>query len=248
MTYKLTEAIKNNHLRGLGLSQKFNTEITQILKSTDEVSLDEVKQLYTFLNKQQEKYEPKVRRHDGSLTKDTIDYIVNGGSSALAFCKCVLRDEGILKTFHKSLTDPDTSTEEVLQGIDIRIVKKSDDEKRLATFVVLEPQDDGYMTTDLHGDWYDAETVEKSCRNFNKYCMKANLLHLMPTSVFEFVESYISQADMVIGETFIKKGTWLATIHVDDSDLGEEIWQGIKSGYFNGLSIQCKGRAENIED
>jgi hypothetical protein len=39
-----------------------------------------------------------------------------------------------------------------------KLIKKSaNDEKRLATFVVLEPQSDDLTTTDLHEDWYDAD-------------------------------------------------------------------------------------------
>ncbi len=45
----------------------------------------------------------------------------------------------------------------------VGVVKSVNTEKRLATFVVLEPQDDDGMTTDLHGDYYDEDTVV-SCK------------------------------------------------------------------------------------
>ena len=128
-----------------------------------------------------------------------------------------------------------------------KLIQKSlNEEKRLATFVVLEPQDNDGTTTDLHSDWYDAETVEQACHNFNRYCRKANLLHAMPTTCYEFIESYIQKADCIIGDQFIKNGTWVATIYVDESPSGNEVWDGIKSGYFNGLSIQCAGQVEEI--
>ena len=129
----------------------------------------------------------------------------------------------------------------------VQVSKAVDEEKRLATFLVLEPQDEDGTTNDLHADWYDADTVEKSCYNFNKYSMKANILHVMPTSAFEFVESYIQKTDMVLGDKFIKKGSWLATIYVDESELGQQIWDGIKSGHYNGLSIQATGSVEKID-
>lgn len=129
---------------------------------------------------------------------------------------------------------------------EVQIIKATNEEKRLATFLVLEPQDKDGTTNDLHEHWYDADLVEKSCHNFNKYSMKANLLHLMPTAAFEFVESYIQKSDMVLGDKFIKKGSWLATIYVDESPLGQKIWDGIKSGHYNGLSIQAMGRLENM--
>lgn len=134
---------------------------------------------------------------------------------------------------------------EVLDNLPV--CKAVNEEKRLATFLVLEPQDADGTTSDLHGDWYDEELVEKSCYNFNRYCMKANVMHMMHTNAFEFVESFIQKNDCILGEQFIKKGSWLATIYVKDTPEGEKIWNGIKSGYFNGLSIQALGTVENIE-
>lgn len=127
-----------------------------------------------------------------------------------------------------------------------QIFKSLNEDKRLATFVVLEPQDDDGTTTDLHGDWYSAETVEDACYNFNMLCKQANLLHQIQTTVFEFVESYITQADMDVNGVYIKKGTWLATIKVERSEFGDEIWEGIKSGELNGLSVQCVGLISDI--
>lgn len=130
------------------------------------------------------------------------------------------------------------------------ITKSVNEEKRLATFVVLEPQDesDTLETTDLHFHWYDENMVEKSCHNFNRFCRKANILHMMDTTAVEFIESYITKAEMIIGEQSIKKGTWLATIYVQDNEAGEWIWKGIKDGTFDGLSIQAMGVIEDIED
>ena len=119
--------------------------------------------------------------------------------------------------------------------------------KRLATFLVLEPRDEDYTTSDLHGDWYDLDTVEDACHSFNRFCRKANLFHLVDTTAFEFVESYITESDMLIGEEPIKKGSWLAKIYVNKSDVGDLVWESIKSGEFNGLSVQCEGFVSDIE-
>ena len=128
-----------------------------------------------------------------------------------------------------------------------KILKSSNEEKRLATFLVLEPQDDDMTTSDLHEDWYDADVVEDACHSFNRFCRKANLFHLVDTTSFEFVESYITKADMIIEETFIKKGSWLATIYVNETESGDLVWDSIKSGEFNGLSVQCEGLVSDIE-
>jgi hypothetical protein len=127
------------------------------------------------------------------------------------------------------------------------IVKSLNEEKRLATFLVLEPQDDDLTTTDLHGDWYNADTVEDACHSFNRFCRKANLFHLVDTTSFEFVESYITEAEITIGEEVIKKGSWLAKIYVNKSESGNLVWESIKSGEFNGLSVQCEGFVSDIE-
>lgn len=123
------------------------------------------------------------------------------------------------------------------------ITKSLSEEKRLATFVVLEPQDADGTTNDLHLDWYDAETVEKACHNFNRTCRKANILHLMDTTGFEFIESYVTPSEMKIGDMVVKSGTWIATIYAEE----DWIWDGIKDGTFNGLSIQAWGEKEEIE-
>ena len=128
-----------------------------------------------------------------------------------------------------------------------RFISKSANEQRLATFIVLEPQEVDGTTSDLHLDWYDAETVEKSCHSFNRYCMKANLWHMQDTDGVEFIESYCTKADMLLNNKQIKKGTWLATIHVKDQPEYDFIWEGIKDGTFDGLSIQCMAVTETIE-
>lgn len=118
----------------------------------------------------------------------------------------------------------------------IPITKANNPTKRLATFLVLEPQDSDGTTTDLHGDWYDESAVEDACLSFNRFCMKGNLLHEVQVdkSAYEFVESYISKCDMILGDTFIKKGSWLATCYFPG-----ELWDKVVDGTFNGLSIQC---------
>lgn len=133
-----------------------------------------------------------------------------------------------------------------------RLISKSlSNDKRIATFIVLEPQEDDGLTSDLHTDWYDADTVEEACRNFNKSLKesdksKANLLHYCFTDGYEFIESYILPADIELNGDTIKKGTWIATIEVSPDEEHQWIWEGIKNGKFDGLSIQAMGVVESI--
>lgn len=126
------------------------------------------------------------------------------------------------------------------------ITKSLNEEKRLATFVVLEPQDDSGMTTDLHGDYYDENTILEACLEFNKsiHLRKGKLIHQIETESYTFVESYIAPADFQIGDVLIKKGTWLQTIKISEN--ADWLWEGIKSGRFNGLSVECLGEVEKI--
>ncbi len=166
----------------------------------------------------------------------------------MAWTRLVLKEQGIVKSYKKEITQAELDNENELQGLKLPIAKAVNDEKRLATFVVLEPQPDDYTTSDLHLDWYDEDTIEKACHSFNKNCARANILHMIHTNGFEFVESYITKGDMIVGDKFVKKGSWLATIHVAEEDEHEWIWNGIKNGTFNGLSIQCNAEVTSIEE
>jgi len=127
----------------------------------------------------------------------------------------------------------------------IQVIKSLNEEKKLALFVVLEPQDADGSTSDLHGDWYSAEEVEKACHDFNTQATRrANLYHMIDTTGYEFVESYILPVEAQVGERVVKAGTWLAVIKAKE----DWIWNGIKDGTFNGLSIQCNAIVEDMED
>lgn len=263
-SYQTTEAMKNAARRGLELREKYGRGGLDTRQASEEgvgsgvarardiiegsLSLDSVKRMSAFFSRHEKNFRPDVKESDGGPTAGTISFYLWGGSSGRAWARNILRQDIITKSYTlDSLEDGEFNTEDDLINMNIPIAKSTNEEKRLATFLVLEPQDEDGTTNDLHSDWYDSETVEKSCYNFNKYCMKANLLHLMPTSAFEFVESYIQKTDMILGDKFIKKGSWLATIYVDESPLGQKIWDGIKSGHYNGLSIQAMGSVQQLD-
>ena len=125
------------------------------------------------------------------------------------------------------------------------INKSLDNERRLATFVVLEPQDISDVT-DLHLDYYDEDTILDACIQFNKSLnnRKGSLYHMVETQGYSFVESYILPADIELNGQVIKKGSWLQTIYAE----ADWIWEGIKNGTFNGLSVECTGTVEDIDE
>jgi hypothetical protein len=118
--------------------------------------------------------------------------------------------------------------------------KSKTEELKQALFVVLEPD-----VIDAHSDTYSEDEVRKAKESFNKSCMRANLLHLVNnTKTFNIIESYIAPADMIIDNEVVKKGSWLTNLQFYD----DEIWEGVKSGDFNGVSISCKAKAEYLEN
>lgn len=119
----------------------------------------------------------------------------------------------------------------------IQVNKSLNSELKQATFIALVPDE-----VDLHGDVYDADEVRKACHSFNKFCKKANLLHLVDTSGFSIAESYILPSDIVLDQNFVKKGTWITVLQFEDDTL----WDGVKSGNYNGVSIGALANVENL--
>jgi hypothetical protein len=128
-----------------------------------------------------------------------------------------------------------------------QITKSVNEEQRLALFVVLEPQE-GDETTDLHGDTYTAEEVEKACHNFGQHCMKANLFHKVETEEAQIVENYTAPVDFMLDDKIIKKGTWLQSWYFPETEVGEVLWQAVKSNEINGVSVQCRASPEKLND
>ncbi len=126
----------------------------------------------------------------------------------------------------------------------VEVTKSLDVEQRMAMFVVLEPD-----TVDLHGDIYSEEEVEKACNNFNLYCNKANLFHRVETEEAKIVQSFIAPVAMTLDSgQEIRKGTWLQWWYFPETETGETIWKGVKTGDINGVSIGAKATTEKLDD
>ena len=113
--------------------------------------------------------------------------------------------------------------------------KSLNEELMQATFIALEPE-----TVDLHGDVYSASEVRKACHNFGQFCEKAYIDHAVETEDVTIVESYIAPADLEINGEPVKKGTWLVVMQANTP----ELWQDIKSGKYNGVSIAAYATVE----
>ena len=52
------------------------------------------------------------------------------------------------------------------------------------------------------------------------------------------LESFLAPTDFTLGETSVRKGTWLLAVRV----LGDELWGKVKSGELTGFSIGGSAR------
>lgn len=125
----------------------------------------------------------------------------------------------------------------------VEITKALDTEQRMALFVVLAPD-----VVDLQGDTYSTEEVEKACNNFNVYCNKANIFHAVETEAAKIVQSYIAPTDFTLDSGVeVTKGSWLQWYHFPEGDATSDLlWEGVKSGDINGVSIGAKATTEKL--
>lgn len=122
---------------------------------------------------------------------------------------------------------------------EVEVTKALDEEERMALFVVLEPD-----AVDLHGDTYSEKEVEKACISYNQHCRKANLYHRVETEDFAIVQSFVTPVGFSDDQgREIKKGTWLAWTKFEN----EELWEEVKKGNFQGLSVGCRATVEELE-
>lgn len=109
----------------------------------------------------------------------------------------------------------------------VSIIKIDSEEKQIITVIVLEPD-----TIDLQGDKISAEEIEKASIFFMIKSMKLENVHI--------VENYIAPVDFDLNNNQIKKGTWIMSIKILDSNL----WKLIKNDYFSEFSISGYGIRE----
>lgn len=120
----------------------------------------------------------------------------------------------------------------------VPIVKaESTEDERYVLGIVLEPE-----VVDAHKDIYSAEEIRKAAYKFMEEYRTIGLQHKYDVSEsVKILESYIAPTDLTIGETTVKKGTWMLAVRVNDGDL----WDDIKEGRMTGFSIG--GSAVRVE-
>lgn len=248
LLHKPTEAVLDNIQRGIALKSKFqrnsiaSDNTLDIIKASKEAinsgfTLDVVKSMYRTLSKL-ECTNLHNTLHDGGPSEDAIRFYAAGGSAGLAWSRLVLKDAGVITKYNKVITEADTKKQDDSKAGAMPVVKAVEPALMQALYVVLEPD-----AIDAHLDTYDATEVRKACENFNKAHVKANLFHMIETTSFSIIESYISPVDMVFGEKIIKSGTWLVKLQFNNTD----IYQDVLDNKFSGVSIGAMATVETIE-
>lgn len=239
---KAPQAALNTSLRGLAYLNKQDKPFTKtrVLKSfkssgiKEEMTIQEIKDLYVALNALENKVDLRKSTVFQTPDLDTSLYFAYGGSPALAWCRSTLKKQGILKSYSKDITESEINTEGSSRWEKQPVIKAIDTELMQVTYVVMQEG------IDAHGDYTSLETIRSAKESFNSNMVKANLFHLVETDTFSIIESYLAPVDMVLGEHFVRKGTWLATLQIHDP----ELWQMIKDGDIVGVSI---GAVANVE-
>ncbi|WP_285012005.1 XkdF-like putative serine protease domain-containing protein [Lactococcus formosensis] len=130
----------------------------------------------------------------------------------------------------KSAAEPTFETE-------VKLLTKAEDPQKLVYGVVYEPD-----AEDAHGDFMDAETIEKAAHDFMENYQQIDKQHDFTTQAGKVVESYIAPTEMKIGKSTISKGTWVLVTKATD-----EMWEDIQKGEFTGYSLAGSAEVEEIE-
>lgn len=121
----------------------------------------------------------------------------------------------------------------------IKLAKALNEELKQVTYVAMLPD-----SVDLAGDFTSAEEVRKAKESFNASQQRANLFHMSMTDTFSVLESYLAPTDFTLNEQTVLKGTWLMTLQIHDDSL----WDLVKSGDINGISIGAEATVETLDD
>ena len=117
----------------------------------------------------------------------------------------------------------------------IPLIKGMDpDDERYVLGVVLEPE-----VVDAQGDIYSAEEVRQAAHRFMEEFGGLGLMHRFRVNgQVKVLESYLAPVDFDVGETEVRKGTWLLAVRI----LSDELWEQVKDGQLTGFSIGGSAR------
>jgi DNA adenine methylase len=107
-------------------------------------------------------------------------------------------------------------------------------DERFVLGVVLEPE-----VVDSQGDIYSAAEVRRAAHRFMEEFGTLGLMHRMRVgNEAKVLESYLTPDNATIGETPVKKGTWMMAVRI----LSDALWADVQAGRLTGFSIGGSAR------
>lgn len=137
------------------------------------------------------------------------------------------------------LEDWDSEAEEVedaeVFGKTAQLIKGVDpNDERYVLGIVLEPE-----VIDAQGDIYSADEIRNAAHRFMEEFGGLGLMHNMRVNgQVKVLECYLAPTDFTIGDTTVRKGTWLLGVRV----LSDELWELVTQGVLTGFSIGGSAR------
>lgn len=112
-------------------------------------------------------------------------------------------------------------------------ILKADADSHYVTGIVYEP-----MVEDTQGNYMTEDEITKAAYWFAKNGNQVDLQHCFEKcDGVSVVESYVAKCDMEIEGEAIRKGTWLMTMEISDTD----VWDSIQKGDITGFSMGGMG-------
>ncbi len=112
-------------------------------------------------------------------------------------------------------------------------ILKADADSHFVTGIVYEP-----MVEDTQGNYMTEEEITKAAYWFAKNGNQVDLQHCFEKcDGAAVVESYVAKCDMEIEGEAVRKGTWIMTMEITDTD----VWESIQKGEITGFSMGGMG-------
>jgi len=160
----------------------------------------------------------KARRKLKNLNVEFVSFVDRGAN---------LRTFYLTKEFEENKKEPEFQ-------MNVKLICSDNEEERKVYGLVYAPD-----TVDAHGDYTDAETLEKAAHNFMLNYQKMDVQHNMEDGAGKVVESFIAPETFMINGEEIIKGSWVLV-----SLANEKVWESIKKGEITGYSLYGTAEVE----
>ena len=134
-------------------------------------------------------------------------------------------------------------------------IRKVDTERRIAAgWAIVAKRADGTLTPDVQGDVFDTpesiDALQDAFHEFAKHSRSGDLMHIFP-DVAQLVEMVVLTPDvqkaMGIPDGAVPVGAW-CSFYYPETPLGNEAWEGVKSGKYADFSIMGNGVRVEIDE